>query len=71
VAYEILNGLRIRVPKNRVARAVLVNGEPGLVSYVDGRPFAVLTVDAADSRIQGIYIVTNPEKLAHLPHLAV
>jgi hypothetical protein len=27
----------------------------------------VFTVEARDGRIEAIYIVTNPEKLAHLP----
>jgi RNA polymerase sigma-70 factor, ECF subfamily len=34
---------------------------------VDGRPFSVFTVETMNGRIQSIYIVTNPEKLAHLP----
>jgi hypothetical protein len=27
----------------------------------------VLTFDAGEGRIQAIYVVANPEKLAHLP----
>jgi RNA polymerase sigma-70 factor (ECF subfamily) len=69
VAHAILESMRNRIPKERVARGVRVNGEPGIVTYVNQRPFAVLTVDTADGRIRGIYIVTNPEKLAHLPDL--
>ncbi len=48
-------------------RFVEINGQPGVVSYQDGRPQSVFTFEVADGRIQAIYIVTNPEKLRHLP----
>ena len=49
-------------------RTVEINGEPGIVSYVDGRPHSVFTIEVnAEGRIRAIYIVTNPEKLDHLP----
>jgi RNA polymerase sigma-70 factor, ECF subfamily len=48
-------------------RIVEVNGEPGIVSYVEGRPQSVFTIEAKDGRIRAIYIVTNPEKLSRLP----
>jgi RNA polymerase sigma-70 factor (ECF subfamily) len=48
-------------------RFVEINGLPGIVSYQDGRPQSVFTMEAQDGRIQAIYIVTNPEKLSHLP----
>jgi RNA polymerase sigma-70 factor (ECF subfamily) len=55
--------------KNLVHRLAQINGEPGVVSYLAGKPHSVLTLEVADGRIQEIYIVTNPEKLAHLPEL--
>jgi RNA polymerase sigma-70 factor (ECF subfamily) len=48
-------------------RIVEVNGEPGIVSYVGGQPQSVFTIEVHDGRIRAIYIVTNPEKLSHLP----
>ena len=51
-------------------RFVEINGQPGIVSYQDGRPQSVFTVEATDGRIEAIYIVTNPEKLSRLPSLA-
>ena len=48
-------------------RIVEINGEPGIVSYVDGRPQSVFTIEVNKGRIHAIYIVTNPEKLSHLP----
>jgi len=46
---------------------VEINGEPGIVSYVEGRPQSVFTIEVHDGRIGAIYIVTNPEKLSRLP----
>jgi len=40
-----------------------VNGLPGLIVHVGGQLQSVLTLDIADGRIQGVYIVANPEKL--------
>jgi RNA polymerase sigma-70 factor (ECF subfamily) len=44
-----------------------INGQPGFVRYLNGRPFSVVTVDIADGRIHNIYVITNPEKLQRLP----
>ncbi len=43
-----------------------INARPGIVSYRDGRPFSVFTIEAKNGRIEAIYIVTNPEKLTQL-----
>jgi RNA polymerase sigma-70 factor (ECF subfamily) len=70
VAHGILGGLRRFVPKTLVRRLVRINGEPGVVNYQNGKPHSVLTLDAAGGRIRAIYVVTNPEKLSHLPELS-
>lgn len=62
-----MHGLRKLVSLDVLQRIVQINGEPGIVSYLNGRPQSVFTVEARDGRIQAIYIVTNPEKLSHLP----
>ena len=49
------------------ARQALVNGEPGLVGYADGRPAGVLTLEVAEGLIRAVRIVVNPEKLRSLP----
>ena len=67
VARGMLRGLERLVPRNLVQRVVQINGESGLVSYFNGQPFSVVTVDAAEGRIRAIYVVTNPDKLSHLP----
>jgi RNA polymerase sigma-70 factor (ECF subfamily) len=71
VARGVLSGLRNRVPTDLVARIAQINGERGVVGYVNGKPFSVLTLHVSDGRIDAIYIVTNPEKLSHLPALSV
>jgi RNA polymerase sigma-70 factor, ECF subfamily len=68
VVRAIVRGLRKLVPPDLVQRTVQINGASGVVSYFrDGRPHSVLTMDATAGRIRAIYIVSNPEKLAHLP----
>lgn len=69
VARAILGGMRKLVPGNLTNRLAQVNGEPGVISYLEGRPYAVLTLHVAGGRVQSVYIVSNPEKLAHLPAL--
>jgi RNA polymerase sigma-70 factor, ECF subfamily len=69
VARGILGSLKRLVPATLVRKLVRINGAPGLVNYLDGKPHSVLTLDVQDGRIQNIYIVTNPEKLSHIPAL--
>lgn len=69
VARGALGTLEKLMPKNLVIRLAQVNGDPGMVSYLQGKPYSVLTVEAGEGHIQRIYVVTNPEKLAHLPEL--
>jgi RNA polymerase sigma-70 factor (ECF subfamily) len=70
VARGVLGGLRKLVPKGLVRRMAQINGAPGIVTYLDGKPFSVLTLDVSEGRVRAIYIVTNPEKLTHLPELS-
>src|SRR5437879_3668299 len=70
VARGILGRLKKLVPKEVVPRIAQINGAPGVVTYLNGKPFSVLTLDAVEGRVRAIYIVTNPEKLAHLPELS-
>ena len=43
-----------------------INGEPGIVEYYDGHPFAVNTFTSENGRITAIYRVMNPDKLKAL-----
>ncbi|WP_432047453.1 RNA polymerase sigma-70 factor [Streptomyces asiaticus] len=49
------------------AHAVDVNGRPGLLLTVAGRPDTVVCAEVEDGRITEIRIIRNPEKLRHLP----
>ena len=69
VARGLLGGAR-SLPEGIVIRPATINGEAGIISYVEGRPYSVLILDIRDGRIQGVYIVADREKLAHLPTLA-
>jgi len=48
------------------ARFAVVNGGPGIVSTIDGRPTAVLAFTVADGRIIEINILADPHRLAAL-----
>jgi RNA polymerase sigma-70 factor (ECF subfamily) len=69
VARAVVGATRKLVPKTLVRRMRQINGELGIVSYLDGRPHSVFTVDIVGGHIRNIYIVSNPEKLAHLPRM--
>jgi RNA polymerase sigma-70 factor (ECF subfamily) len=45
---------------------VMVNGEPGLLTWRDGRPDAITSFDLRDGRIAALYVVRNPDKLGGL-----
>jgi RNA polymerase sigma-70 factor, ECF subfamily len=53
-----------------VRRMAQINGNPGVITYLEGRPFSVFTIDGTAEQIRAIYVVTNPEKLSHLPPLS-
>jgi len=58
------------VPKNLVLRMAQINGNPGVITYLEGRPFSVFTIDGTAEQVRAVYVVTNPEKLSHLPPLS-
>ncbi|RQO84104.1 RNA polymerase sigma-70 factor [Acidovorax sp. FJL06] len=50
-----------------VYRMALINGEPGLLRYVDGRIESAQAFVTDGARIVAIYAVRNPDKLAGIP----
>ena len=44
-------------------RVVRVNGEPGVMTLRDGKPFAVMAVRTDGRRILDVYAILNPDKL--------
>lgn len=69
IARGILEGLRKLVPKGLVRRFVEINGQPGIVTFFGDHPFSVFTLDVVNGLVASVYVVTNPEKLRHLPPL--
>lgn len=67
---RFLLGILRKVPPGFVARRAWINGGPGIVGYVEGRPMSVVTLDVADGRIRAVHIVVNPEKLRAIPSLS-
>ncbi|MEV4049410.1 RNA polymerase subunit sigma-70, partial [Streptomyces sp. NPDC049744] len=49
-----------------LARVVLVNGAVGTVAVSEGQPRSVTYVTVADDLITGLYILSDPERLARL-----
>src|SRR5918997_1995424 len=62
VALFLTNIVRLAPAETRF-RIEPINGEPGIVTLVDGAVRNVVTFDFADSAISTIYIVVNPDKL--------
>jgi RNA polymerase sigma-70 factor, ECF subfamily len=60
-------GLVQQAPAGAKADVEMVNGAPGLVLRVDGRPFSVMAFTVADGRITEVDAVQNPEKLRSVP----
>jgi RNA polymerase sigma-70 factor (ECF subfamily) len=63
VARFILGILQRFVPAERITRPAQINGQPGFIVYVSGRPLAALILHIRDGRIRTIYAVGNPDKL--------
>jgi RNA polymerase sigma-70 factor (ECF subfamily) len=68
VARFALN-LKRAAPENTVTRLVEINGQPGFVVYINGKPFNTLSFQLIGDRIVEIRAVVNPDKLNTLPPL--
>jgi RNA polymerase sigma-70 factor (ECF subfamily) len=66
VARAITHGMKKRAAQNIVQQVVRMNGEPGIITYLGGRPQSAFIVQVNEERVEAIYIVTNPDKLSHL-----
>ncbi|HLH19192.1 MAG TPA: RNA polymerase sigma-70 factor [Bryobacteraceae bacterium] len=54
---------------NVETRIVSVNGAPGVVSDLNGKPSFVLAMDTNEEHIHAIYFITNPDKLSRITNL--
>lgn len=59
----------MRLGHQLVYRMATINGEPGLLRYLDGKLESVLSCATDGERIVGIYAMRNPDKLAGVPPL--
>lgn len=66
---RLLIGLSRDLPPKFATRPALVNGQPGLITYVDGKPQSVVTIEAEDGKISAFRVVVNPDKLRRVPPL--
>ncbi len=64
---RFLVGVLRTVPPGFFAHPARINGGPGVVGFVDGRPTRVVALDVAEDRIHGVRIVVNPDKLRAIP----
>ena len=65
-AARFLVGLLRKAPPDFALRPATVNGRTGFVGSIGEQPHNVVTLDVANGRVRGIYIVVNPDKLAAL-----
>ena len=56
---------------DRETRLAWINGQPGLLNYVEGRLFSTTTIQLEGERVRRIYNVLNPEKLPAEHHMQV
>ena len=63
--------LEHQYPRNVAYRQARVNGEPGLLRYVEGKLESAQSFVIEDSRIAAVLVVRNPDKLAGIPQTIV
>lgn len=63
VARFLISIRRSRLTPELVPQVVEINGQPGIVNIVDGKPHSIFSFDFAGESIQSIFAVVNPVKL--------
>ena len=67
-ATKVAAGARLSSAAAARARAVLVNGRPGIVSWnQDGTPLSVMAFTVVGDRIAEMTVLTDPDELASMP----
>lgn len=67
VARFVVGVIRRFASAERTLRPARINGQPGFIAYVSGRPLAAMILDIRGDRIHTIYAVGNPDKLHAVP----
>jgi RNA polymerase sigma-70 factor (ECF subfamily) len=63
---RFLAGLLGKLPAGFSYKTAVVNGLPGIITYVDGNSSSVFSLHIEGDCITAIYIVVNPDKLMHI-----
>ncbi|HXP66692.1 MAG TPA: RNA polymerase sigma-70 factor [Steroidobacteraceae bacterium] len=63
---RFLTGVWRRYLSDLTHQLVDINGEPGLLMCVNGKPFSVISIETDGSRILAAYTVMNPDKLKNV-----
>lgn len=63
---RMLLAIRWKWLLNSVSHLADINGQPGIIQYLDGHIHSVMTFEIVDGCIQSIYSVRNPEKLERI-----
>lgn len=61
-----LSGVLAKLPEGYRFTLTTVNGQLGIVAYVNNQPNNVLTFQLEGGQIKSFYLVVNPDKLKHL-----
>jgi RNA polymerase sigma-70 factor (ECF subfamily) len=69
VARFIIDRTERSASPGRTTRPVQINGQPGFVIYMSGRPLTALIFHVRDGRIRTLYAVGNPDKLRNVAEL--
>jgi RNA polymerase sigma-70 factor, ECF subfamily len=69
VARGILRSMEKTVPREVVGHVAQINGKRAVIGYLHGKPFSVVSLNVSKGRVKDVFVVTNPDKLAHLPRL--
>ncbi|SOD62946.1 RNA polymerase sigma-70 factor, ECF subfamily [Streptomyces zhaozhouensis] len=64
---RFLAGVGVKESEGLVARFAVFNGCPAVYAHTPRGPLGAFLLDVVDGRVQRVYVVTNPDKLAHLP----
>lgn len=66
---RFLLGILSKISAGFTIHPTQINGQPGIIIYVDAQPQNVMILDIIGERIGRIYVVVNPDKLRGLPYL--
>jgi RNA polymerase sigma-70 factor (ECF subfamily) len=67
---RLVMGLARKMPENTQFRIAWVNGGPGVITYIGGAVYDVISFEMAEGKVAAVRIVVNPDKLRRVPALA-